>query len=385
MLWTTRNELLPPSIPRYLVGCAMSPNNQDIYIFAGATIISPLFPSTTDFTAKQTEKYSIASNTWETLPSSADFTDSRWALSSFVSPTDNAIYLYGGWKYDPDEPVMGLREVLDASSMVVFDVETETILNLEDEQPAWNAGHSYLGLSNTIRIQGLCQNEIGISVGSSDFNMNRTLSELNDLQIDDVQILRFGEIYDNYVDNTITIEDVSSIPIEDRIWDAYGQHVFNFTVTSTDPNFIPNDDISNYDVNLTTWEGDTFNIAQLNNRRTGYRRRGNGRRPIISISTNSEDVNLFNKCNGVSNILARINVMITIRRQGRRNALCGQSNERRLSRWMFRDSDPDNDGMNEWTNAAIKLQVYNPSQIDNPGAVEEESDEYSLIHTCQIN
>lgn len=353
-IWSSRGELGQPSIQRYQVGCAVSPDNQYIYIFGGAKVIDPISYNG-DQTAKQTEKYDILNNEWNTLPSNADLDESRFGLFSFVSLTDNLIYLYGGKKYNP-VPIQP-QQLLDASNMKVFDITTETFLDLNDAEPRWNAGHSDFGLSNTLRITDLCQNEIGISVGSFDFNTSQ--------DIDDIQILRFGEIYDYYnTDNEIIIEDFTEyngdiVDIEDAIFDPYRENVFNFTITVTNGyNFIPDEDPNNYDINLTNWEGQTFNIQQLNDRYTGG---GNGQTDIVSISIESEDVNLFNKCNGINNIIARINIGIVIRRirAGTRRIarLCAQNSRRRLSRWFFKDS---NSGTNipGATDAKIQLQIF---------------------------
>ena len=314
-----------PNLNRYQSGCAMSPDNQYIYIFGGADVVSPL-SQPGNGTVRETERYCISNNQWVILPN-GDLNQARFGLFSFVSPTDNAIYLYGGFVYDPTTNLV--QEAQDASSMVVFDLDLERVLDLENEQPRWDSGHTYFGLSNTLCITDVCSNEIGISIGSLDFNMS--IGAVND-----IQLLRFGDIYNYYPDHAITIE--SSVDIENKIWQAYDVHLFEFTITTTTgADFVPNDDPLNYEMLVTDWQGVERDMDGLNRRYTG---RGNGNRDIITIvSVESEDIELFNRCNGISNVVSRIYLTIRIRRQGRRNYLCGQTRETRLRRWMFRDSD----------------------------------------------
>eukprot|EP01084_Bolivina_argentea_P053289 97827_1 len=94
------------------------------------------------------------------LSSNANLPQARWAIFSFVSLTENIIYLYGGFRID--STVNYPSQLLDSKVMVVFD-----------------------GLSNTIAVNNVCPYEIGIAVGSQDFANN--YKQLENV----IQLLRF--------------------------------------------------------------------------------------------------------------------------------------------------------------------------------------------------
>ena len=316
----------------------MSPNKKAIYIFGG--INKTNITGFDDIGVYATERYRIAVDEWTVLGPDADLDVIRWSMFSFVSPTNREIYLYGGYSFNEN------NELQDTKMLSVFSIKKQKMFHLGPCAPEWEKGH-YLGLSNTLRVDNLCPNEIGISVGSFDFESNEN--------IPDFQLLRTGDVA-SYNDNEIIIESVDDI--ENMIFYPYGDHLFTFTITATTGAwFIPDANPENYDFLVTDWKNITRDIIGMNETFTG---KGNGKKTIVTIEEITvQDVGLFNRCNGCTNVVQRIEIQIKIRRS--RDCYCG-GKRRYLARWPFRDSDPKDTGVLKW-HSAVRLEVIKFSRI----------------------
>eukprot|EP01084_Bolivina_argentea_P053287 97823_1 len=357
--WTQRDELQQPNIYwRFQTGCATSPNNEYIYIFGG--VKRYLMNQNYDASIRETERYHIASNTWTILPSNANLPQARWAIFSFVSLTENIIYLYGGFRID--STVNYPSQLLDSKVMVVFDVATESIdLN---NIPIWNIGQ-FQGLSNTIAVNNVCPYEIGIAVGSQDFANN--YKQLEDV----IQLLRF---MNTYSDNEIIVNPITDMT---QIFDAYQEHNFKFEIIVTNGAlFIPDTNIDNWDFLITSWRGITTDIAATDAK---FAKNNNGEEPIVTITqVTTLDVALFDRCYSSTNIIQRIEIDINIRARGRTN-LCVTTKANRLKRWFFRDSDPERDGTYE-KQSSVQLEIINPNNAGESII----SQSWKLIHDCTV-